>query len=115
MCAHDECDTGTKLDATCDPCVAMICTAKPSCCTNTWGPVCVSDVASVCGDTTCPVAVCTHGLCATGAPLVKTCDPCAAAVCAAAADPYCCDQAAGMWDYFCVEEVDIYCTTATCP
>jgi hypothetical protein len=90
----------------------MICATKPSCCSNTWGTVCVSDVASICGDTSCPGPTCAHNLCVEGAPLAKSCDPCAAQVCAE--DDYCCDQSLGEWDEFCVEEVDEYCTTTSC-
>jgi cysteine-rich repeat protein len=50
-CAHDKCDTGVALDATCDPCVAQICAVDPFCCTNSWDSACVGEVSSVCGET----------------------------------------------------------------
>lgn len=48
---------------------------------------------------------CTHALCATGASLTPTCDPCATKLCAA--DPYCCTSA---WDATCVGEVASICS-----
>lgn len=51
-CAHDKCDTGARLAASCDECVALICAADPSCCTGTWDSDCVDMVGTVC-DATC--------------------------------------------------------------
>jgi hypothetical protein len=52
-CAHATCVTGTKLFASCDPCVTQICAADPYCCNTSWDSICVGEVASVCGQT-CP-------------------------------------------------------------
>ena len=50
-CAHDPCETGASLNANCDPCVASICAARPSCCTTAWDSVCQSMVSSTCSIT----------------------------------------------------------------
>jgi hypothetical protein len=47
---------------------------------------------------------CEHAVCATGAGLVATCDPCATTLCAQ--DPYCCTTS---WDATCVGEVASIC------
>lgn len=47
---------------------------------------------------------CDHAVCATGAKLDSTCDPCATKLCAA--DPYCCGVE---WDATCVGEVTSIC------
>ncbi len=47
-CAHDYCQTGSKLDPACNPCVATICAADDYCCTNHWSGPCVSEVDSIC-------------------------------------------------------------------
>jgi hypothetical protein len=52
-CAHDICATGSKLEASCDPCVAKIAEADSFCVENSWDKTCVEEVASVC-DQTCP-------------------------------------------------------------
>jgi hypothetical protein len=49
-CAHDPCASGEALDATCDPCVAQICAVDSFCCNASWDGICVSEVASVCGE-----------------------------------------------------------------
>lgn len=51
-----------------------------------------------------PGANCAHGLCASGAKLEASCDPCAQTVCAA--DAYCCSTA---WDGICVNEAKTMC------
>jgi len=48
-CAHDICDEGSKLDASCDPCATSICATDPYCCNNSWDSQCVSEVDSICG------------------------------------------------------------------
>lgn len=50
-CAHDICQTGSKLEASCDPCVAEIAAADPFCVENSWDKTCVEEVASVCNQT----------------------------------------------------------------
>ena len=47
---------------------------------------------------------CSHDICAEGAPLVATCDPCVAQICAA--DSFCCQQG---WDGQCTSEVASIC------
>jgi len=47
---------------------------------------------------------CAHPICAVGAPLAASCDPCATNLCAL--DPYCCGMA---WDATCVGEVKSIC------
>jgi hypothetical protein len=50
-CSHPICTTGAKLVKSCDPCATKICNADSFCCNNTWDSTCVSEVASVCGQT----------------------------------------------------------------
>ena len=50
-CAHDICESGSKLEASCDPCVAKIAEADPFCVENSWDTTCVGEVASVCQQT----------------------------------------------------------------
>ncbi|XXY50457.1 vWA domain-containing protein [Sorangium sp. So ce269] len=74
-CAHDPCVTGNSLLSSCSGCVAKVCDARPSCCTQTTIP-----------------ADCGHDACHTGAALHMnpTCgDPCIANICAAR--PFCCE------------------------
>lgn len=52
----------------------------------------------------CSMTSCQHTVCNTGPALPSTCDPCAAAVCAA--DAYCCDTD---WDGMCVAEASSTC------
>ena len=52
-CAHPICITGSKLKASCDPCVTQICQTDPICCSSTWDSTCVMEVTSVCGQS-CP-------------------------------------------------------------
>jgi hypothetical protein len=88
-CDHHPCATGTLtmmasppvgvsgatgLNASCSPCVEKICNADPTCCNTDYpGP-------------------CLHDVCTVGAPLKKTCDPCAAAICAPGKAPGCCEM-----------------------
>lgn len=53
-CAHSACVVGSKLDLTCNLCVAQICSVDPYCCTTTWDSVCVGEVTTECG-LTCPI------------------------------------------------------------
>ncbi len=55
---------------------------------------------------------CAHDECTAGVALTKSCSTCAGQVCASGADPYCCST---KWDATCVSEVNLYCTTKTCP
>ncbi len=52
-CGHDTCTTGGPLDAGCDTCVADICAVDPFCCEVAWDDICVAEVESVCGQSTC--------------------------------------------------------------
>jgi hypothetical protein len=102
------------MNAACDPCVATICNAKQACCNNTWAVnPCINDVATLCGNPVCGTASCGHSLCLTGNSVDQGCNPCAGAVCAL--DSFCCDSLLGLWDSICVSEVNMYCTTLTCP
>ncbi|WP_437971656.1 DNRLRE domain-containing protein [Sorangium sp. So ce260] len=76
-CGHDPCATGPSLLSTCSGCVAKVCDARPSCCTQTTIP-----------------ADCGHDACeATPGPathMTATCgDACIANICAT--NPLCCD------------------------
>ncbi len=52
-CAHDICEEGPALDATCDyphpTCVADICAAHASCCSTAWDALCVEEATTICG------------------------------------------------------------------
>jgi len=109
-CSHSDCTTGTKLVATCDPCVTKICAADSFCCNTSWDSVCVGEVKSICGQT-CgapppppDAGTCTHSECTTGTKLVKTCDACVTKICTA--DAFCCSTT---WDSICVSEVGSIC------
>ncbi len=49
-CAHDECQQGGPLDATCSACADAVCDQDPFCCSTTWDDVCVdvADAAPAC-------------------------------------------------------------------
>jgi len=51
MCEHPICQTGSKLESTCDPCVTKICTQDSFCCASSWDSLCVGEVKSICGQT----------------------------------------------------------------
>jgi|GEM_PF-3013111 len=118
-CSHSDCTTGTKLVATCDPCVQKICAADSFCCNSSWDSTCVGEVKSICGQTCggtdagtdagtdgggTDAGTCSHSDCTTGAKLVKTCDPCVTKICTA--DSFCCNSS---WDSICVGEVKSVC------
>ncbi|KAJ3197388.1 hypothetical protein HK101_003814 [Irineochytrium annulatum] len=50
-CAHNKCSTGTKLVASCDPCVNKIIAQDSYCGSTKWDSQCVSEVNSICGIT----------------------------------------------------------------
>ncbi|KAJ3318646.1 hypothetical protein HDV06_007108, partial [Boothiomyces sp. JEL0866] len=50
-CAHDKCVTGTKLKASCDPCVSQIISQDTYCGSTKWDSICVGEVNSICGIT----------------------------------------------------------------
>jgi len=111
-CSHTDCTVGVSLTASCDACSAEICTADPYCCTSSWDSICVSEVASVCKETTCTgggggtggSGTCAHAECSTGTKLVAKCDSCVTAICSE--DSYCCSN---QWDSICVGEVTSIC------
>lgn len=132
-CDHSKCLTGSYLNATCDPCVEMICntTEGAGCCSSSgtgWTADCVALVKTVC-DADCPASnsygtpsvACTHNPCATGGPLTNNCDDptvdpsltdCVAKVCASPGMADCC---LSTWDAYCVQEAAIVCQGATRP
>ena len=59
-------------------------------------------------DCLCP-RPCAHGVCQTGGPLDRFCDPCVTTVCAV--DPFCCEVS---WDGLCVYEADLLCSGVSC-
>jgi hypothetical protein len=109
-CEHPTCATGGALDAACDPCTTQICQTDPYCCNTSWDRQCVSEVSSVCHQSCSSggggggTPGCTHGVCATGGPLLSTCGPCTAKVCAA--DSHCCGTG---WDASCVQKAVSLC------
>ncbi len=52
-CTHALCSTGGVLEGGCDPCVSTICAQDSYCCTTAWDAQCVSEVASMCKQSTC--------------------------------------------------------------
>ena len=71
-----------------------------SCGTCSTGQTCTPGGTCMAGGGT----TCTHPICATGAKLTGSCDPCAAQICAA--DSFCCNNS---WDATCVGEVASVC------
>lgn len=78
-CSHSKCAPGIGLYPDCDPCVAQICAADPTCCLVPYG------------------GTCAHDPCITGVNLKSTCSTCVKTVCTA--NPSCCT---GTWDAACV-------------
>jgi hypothetical protein len=107
-CAHDLCTSGGKLGSTCDPCVTQICSSDSYCCNTAWSSICVSEVASICGETTCSSGgggnTCSHPICSAGGKLTSSCDACVTQICAK--DSYCCNN---KWDATCVAEIGTIC------
>ncbi len=62
VCAHPVCEEGPALVGACDPCVAMICASDMFCCSTFWDGLCVSHVATICGDM-CTGPTCGDGIC----------------------------------------------------
>lgn len=117
-CAHDTCNLGDPLEATCDPCVAQVCAADAYCCSGLWDSGCVEAVVNVCGLLDCdPQGTCPGSLCDThpGTPFTAGCDEppivpsCVSQICAT--DSFCCTTE---WDDLCVDEVESICGL-TCP
>ena len=52
-CAHNVCDEGVKLEASCSSCATAICAADEYCCDTEWDSVCTGAVAEICGADAC--------------------------------------------------------------
>jgi hypothetical protein len=100
QCTHSPCQTGPTLVATCDWCVGNVCGVDAYCCITSWDAICVSEVASVCGQR----CDCNQD-CTTGNPFSAYACVCTANVCAG--DAYCCRWA---WDSVCVGELVAACS-----
>lgn len=48
-CAHDECEVGVALDASCSECAKKVCDADSFCCASSWDEACVSGAKNLCG------------------------------------------------------------------
>jgi len=83
-----------------DPCVEQVCKSDPSCCTIGWTAACVQAAKTKCA----AACSCAHPICAMGAALAVTCDPCVATLCKV--DGVCC---AMTWDQYCIDEVATIC------
>jgi len=99
-CAHDVCDTGVPLDASCDSCVLNVCAADSVCCDTLWDSICVQEVSYFCAES----CTCDHGFCVNGPALDPACDPCVDTVCLL--DAFCCATA---WDATCIGEAVTFC------
>ena len=113
-CSHDLCTTGGALSSGCDTCVTQICGQDSYCCTTAWDSICVGEVQSICGQSTCSGGGggggggnCSHPICSTGKKLTSGCDPCVTDICSQ--DSYCCST---KWDSICVGEVGSICGEA---
>lgn len=117
-CAHSKCLPGTSLVASCDPCVAKVCAAKPACCATAWTQDCIDSVPSMCDASCGGVTGCAHDACLTGSRLVQGCDTgaagsgnCTQAVCSNAMYAYCCDpNSAQGWNAACVTRAKAVCS-----
>ncbi|MEZ4440406.1 MAG: hypothetical protein R3B72_15020 [Polyangiaceae bacterium] len=111
-CAHDVCETGDPLTATCSTCADAVCTADPYCCETKWDILCLDIVDQQCdGACTGPTA-CAHDLCEEGDPLDAMCSTCVAEVCAS--DGFCCGDNDGFWDVNCIAAVEDDTTNPAC-
>ena len=100
-CGHSKCQTGAKLDWGCDPCVAQVCKADPTCCKYP--------------DTGANGGSCAHSICtavAGNSKLAKGCDSngedCTTKICNTAGLDYCCKNN-NPWDAACVAAVNTVC------
>jgi hypothetical protein len=104
-CAHDECEAGGKLSASCSSCASDVCSQDAFCCNNQWDAQCVSEAEQICGicgggsSSGGGYGYCYHDECSQGMALDPYCSDCAASVCNY--DSYCCDTE---WDATCVDE-----------
>ncbi len=57
-CAHDECDTGVALVASCSECAASVCGTDAYCCTTAWDDQCVNAAKSTCNSQCAAPAAC---------------------------------------------------------
>lgn len=96
-CGHSKCQTGAKLNWSCDDCVKQICKTNQACCNYNHN--------------------CAHDPCTTGGKLAKGCDSasadCVEKICDAPGMAYCC-QNTGSWDAACVAAVTSVCGLS-CP
>lgn len=57
-CEHQLCEEGTGLDPTCHPCVARVCAADETCCSDGWTSSCIDLVYSECGPPPPTIDIC---------------------------------------------------------
>ena len=82
-------------------CCELVCTADPSCCSNSWDGLCAQFALSLCEGAPTEPAGC--GISTNDCFEISTAPGCADAVCCAAvcaADPFCCNFE---WDFLCVK------------
>ncbi|MBW2535487.1 MAG: hypothetical protein JRI55_28600 [Deltaproteobacteria bacterium] len=102
-CAHDECDEGVALSASCSACASQVCNVDDYCCDTEWDSYCVDYADQYCGG--CGgSSSCAHDECVAGVMLDASCSSCATAVCND--DPYCCNTE---WDNTCIDGADALC------
>jgi hypothetical protein len=105
-CAHDVCEEGGTLSASCSACAGAVCDADPYCCTNAWDDQCVDQAEYYC-NTSCgggSSGTCSHDECTSGGTLTQGCSPCVDTVCGS--DPYCCNTT---WDSQCIQQAEQWC------
>lgn len=62
-CEASVCEvTPGGLDIDCDPCVARVCQAHPTCCTTNWGDDCAFWATTTCANQLPPLGLCDFGL-----------------------------------------------------
>lgn len=59
-CGHNLCASGARLEATCDPCVAEVCSADAFCCATSWDAQCANEAATVCPKTCKATSPCSN-------------------------------------------------------
>jgi hypothetical protein len=97
------------MPGTAKDCIKSICTTLPTCCSTSWDATCAALVPGFCGGMIF-LCGCVHGLCAPGAALSASCDPCVFAVCSDPATKYCCDPASQLgWNASCIAQMHNVC------
>ncbi len=100
-CDHEVCSEGTPLGATCGGCTEAICAVDSFCCSTAWDSTCVAHVDTYCASGCGGASSCGSDLCTVSqAAQDPLCGPCAASVCGG--DSFCCNEAGGAWDSYCV-------------